>query len=50
MYEKLGRSQHVLEMSSLGVQTQLNTPLHIPEGGSQNLGRNCLDLALEVIP
>ncbi|KAJ4442557.1 hypothetical protein ANN_04144 [Periplaneta americana] len=33
------RSQHVLEVSSLGVQTQLNTALHIPEDGSQNVRR-----------
>jgi hypothetical protein len=50
MYEKWGRSQYVLEVSSLGAQTQLNTALHIPEGGSQNVMRHHLDLALDVLP
>jgi hypothetical protein len=30
-------SQEVLEMSSLSVNTQLNTTLHVSEGGCQNL-------------
>jgi hypothetical protein len=49
MYEKWGRSRHVLEVSSLGVQTQLNTALHIPEVGSQNLRRHRMDLSLDVL-
>jgi hypothetical protein len=36
LYEKR-LSQEVLEMASLSVNTQLNTPLHDSGGGSQNL-------------
>jgi hypothetical protein len=36
LYEML-LSQEVLKMSSLSVNTQLNTTLHVSDGGCQNL-------------
>jgi hypothetical protein len=43
-------SQEVLEMSSLSVNTQLNTTLHVSEGDCQNLCCHHLDLAPNVLP
>jgi hypothetical protein len=43
-------SQEVLEMPSLSVNTQLNTTLHVSEGGGQSLWCHHLDLALDVLP
>jgi hypothetical protein len=42
-------SQEVLEMPSLSVNTQLNTTLHVSEGGCQNLCHH-MDLAPDVLP
>jgi hypothetical protein len=42
-------SQVVLEMPSLSVNTQLNTTLHVSEGGCQNLWCHHLDLTLDVL-
>jgi hypothetical protein len=43
-------SQEMLEMPSLSVNTQLNTMLHVSEGGRQNLWCHHLDLAPDVLP
>nr|CAD7585944.1 unnamed protein product [Timema genevievae] len=44
------QSQHVLKLTSSGIQTQWNTALHIPEGGSQELRRHRLNIAPDVLP
>jgi hypothetical protein len=50
VYKKMRLSQEVLEMFSLSVNTQLNTTLHVSEGGCQNLWCHHLDLVPDVLP